>query len=76
MSTSKDGTGKLFNKDTTYGRRWGTMYDVLSDQRVPFSVALWVIVLIRSAITGFGQRSGFAQVIAMMTLEIVVCIGK
>ena len=67
---------KLFTKDSIYGRRWGSLYDTLNERQLYFAVALWVIVLIRSAITGFGQSDGLGQVIAMIVLQVIVFISK
>jgi len=52
------------------------MYDTLNERHLYFAVLLWVIAILRSAITGFGQRNGLAQVIAMTKLQLIVCIGE
>jgi len=52
------------------------MYDTLKEGPMYFAVVLWIIILIRSAITGFGQGNGLAQVIALIVLYLFVCLGK
>ena len=52
------------------------MYDTLSDGRMYFVVVLWIQVLIRSAIVGFGQSHGFAQVIALTIVDCALCISE
>jgi hypothetical protein len=76
LSRNPDSLQKLFTKDSIYERRWGSMYDTLKERRLRFVFGQWVIVLMRSAITGFGQSSGFGQVIAMIALEWIVCVGE
>ena len=39
-------------------------------------VAIWVIVIIRSAIVGFGQNNGLAQVIVLIVVDLLFCIGE
>jgi len=73
ISKRPDGLPKLFAKDSIYGRRWGSMYDTLNERHLYFAVVLWVIAIIRAAITGFGQSNGLAQVVAMTVLQLVVC---
>jgi hypothetical protein len=76
ISRKPGGLQKLFSAEHSYGRRWGSMYDTLNESRLHFSVTLWLIVLIRSAIVGFGQDDGFGQVVSLIILEFIVCISK
>jgi hypothetical protein len=76
ISKKPGGLEQLFSKDHSYARRWGSMYNTLNEGQLYFAVALWVNVLIRSAITAFGQSNGMAQVIALMILEFLVCISE
>lgn len=76
ISKKPGGLEQLFSKDHSYARRWGSMYNTLNKGQLYFAVALWVTVLIRSAITAFGQSNGLAQVIAMIILEFVVCVSE
>jgi predicted N-acyltransferase len=70
-----DGLLALFNKDSIYGRRWGTLYDTLHEGSLYFVSPLLIIVLARSAITGFGQGHGLVQVCISIVLDIFVCVG-
>jgi len=70
-----DGLAALFNKDSMYGRRWGTLYNTLHEGSLSFVGPLLIIVLARSAITGFGQGHGLVQVCLLVVLDIVVCIA-
>jgi hypothetical protein len=76
ISKKPGGLQQLFSQDHSYGRRWGSMYDTLNEGQLYFAVALWMFVLIRSAITGFGQSNGFAQVVTLIVVEFVVCISE
>ena len=76
ISKRPDGLPKLFAKDSIYGRRWGSMYDTLNERHLYFAVVLWVIAIIRAAITGFGQSNGLAQVVAMTVLQLAVCTSE
>jgi hypothetical protein len=76
ISKKPGGLERLFSKDHSYSRRWGSMYNTLNEGQLYFAVALWINVLIRSAITAFGQSNGMAQVIAMIILEFLVCVCK
>jgi hypothetical protein len=75
ISRSPDGIQRLYSKDHTYGRRWGSMYNMLNEGQLYFAAILWIVALIRSAITGFGQSSGLAQVIALIIVELTLCIS-
>jgi hypothetical protein len=75
ISRRHDGLQVLFNQYSTYARRWGTLYDTLHEGSLYFVAPLLVIVLARSAITGFGQGHGLVQVCTLIGLDIVVCIG-
>ena len=76
FARKSDGLQKLFTKGSIYERRWGSMYDTFKEHRLRFVFAQWIIVLMRSAITSFGQSYGFGQVIAMIALESIVCVGE
>jgi hypothetical protein len=75
IARGPDGLVALFNKDGTYGRRWGTLYNTLHEGSLYFVGPLLIIVLVRSAVTGFGQGYGLAQVCILIVLDIVVCVG-
>jgi hypothetical protein len=70
------GLAMLFDRDGVYGRRWGTLYNTLHEGSLYFIFPLLIVVLARSAITGFGQGHGMAQVFALIALDIIVCVGK
>jgi Transient receptor potential (TRP) ion channel. len=76
VSKRPGGLKDLYAKDGIYGRRWGAMYETLNDKHLYFAVALWVIAIIRGAITGFGQSSGLAQLVTMTVVQSIFCIGK
>jgi Transient receptor potential (TRP) ion channel len=76
ISKKPDGLQRLFSADHTYVHRWGSMYDKLAAGQVYFSVAVWTVVLLRSAITGFGQRSGVAQVVSLIIVDLVFSFSK
>jgi hypothetical protein len=76
ISKKQGGLEQLFSKDHSYARRWGSMYNTLNEGKLYFAVALWMNVLIRSAITAFGQSNGIAQVIAFIILEFIVCVSE
>ena len=71
-----EGLQKLFSQDYSYIDRWGSLYDTMSERKIRFVVALWVIVIIRSAIVGFGQNNGLVQVIVLIVMEFLFCVGK
>jgi hypothetical protein len=72
-----DGAGlaALFDGDSMYGRKWGTLYNTLHEGSLLFVGPLLVVVLARSAITGFGQGHGGIQVFVLVGVDIVVCAG-
>jgi hypothetical protein len=76
ISKKPGGLEQLFSKEHSYARRWGSMYNTLNEGQLHFAVALWFNVLIRSAITAFGQSNGIAQVIAFIILEFIVCVSE
>jgi Transient receptor potential (TRP) ion channel len=76
ISRTPDGSFKLFSKDYTYIDRWGSLYDTMSERRIPFVIATWSIVIIRSAIVGFGQHNGLAQVIVLIVVDLIFCAGE
>jgi hypothetical protein len=76
ISRRQDGVQRLYSKDHTYARRWGSMYDTLKEGQLYFAPVLWIVVLIRSAIIGFGQGSGLAQVIALIALDFCISLGE
>jgi Transient receptor potential (TRP) ion channel len=71
-----DGITHLFTKGSPYARRWGSLYDVLSEKRLPFMIPLLALVVMRSAVVGFGQHNGLAQVITILALEVITCVGE
>jgi hypothetical protein len=75
IARRSDGLVALFNKDSMYGRRWGTLYDALHEGSLYFVGPLLIIVLARSAITGFGQGHGLVQVCISVVLDVFVCFG-
>ena len=70
-----DGTQKLFSSDHSYIHRWGSLYDKLSEVKIHFVVVLWVVVVIRSAIVGFGQNNGLVQVVCLIVVDSLLCFG-
>ena len=48
----------------------------MNDGKIPFVVALWVVVIIRSAIVGFGQNNGLVQVIILIVVDLLFCFGE
>jgi hypothetical protein len=38
VSSRADGIAYLFSKETSYGRKWGTMYNMLAEARIWFLV--------------------------------------
>ena len=50
ISKRPGGTARLFSNKTSYGRRWGTLYNSLNENRLFFVVSLLFVVLARSAI--------------------------
>ena len=75
LTRRPDGIELLFDKHGVYAPRWGALYEVLHDSKVFFVVPLLVVVIIRSAIVGFG-RSGLSQVATLIVLESLLCIGE
>ena len=71
-----EGREKLFSKDHTYVHRWGSLYDTMSEEKIYFAVGLWVIVIIRSAVIGFGQGNGLAQVACLIVVDTLFCFGE
>jgi hypothetical protein len=76
ISRTPDGLKKLFNADSTYGCRWGTLYNTLREGRLSFVPFLLVVVVVRSAITSFGQGHGLLQLCAMIVVDLIVCISE
>ena len=70
------GLQQLFNAKSTYGRRWGTLYDTLREGRLSFVGVFLVVIVIRSAIISFGQGNGLLQLCLSVVLDIIVCIGE
>jgi hypothetical protein len=69
------GLQQLFSKQSTYGRRWGSLYNVLHESKVSFLIALVLAAFIRSAIVGFGH-SGASQVATLIVLESAMGFGE
>ena len=62
ISKRPGGTALLFSNKTSYGRRWGTLYDSLNENRLFLVVPLLSVVLVRSAIVCvFNSHSLFAD---------------
>src|ERR1700722_10361448 len=76
MSTRKYTLQRLYSKDYTYLHRWGSLYDTLKEGPMYFAVVLWTIILVRSGIIGFGQGNGLAQVVALIVVDLVICISE
>jgi hypothetical protein len=76
VSLQPSGLEDLYQRDGRYVRRWGSMYDALNEKRIFFVLLLVGLVLIRSAVVGFGQGSGITQVIAMIAVEGVTAVGE
>lgn len=51
LAARPGGSAWLFSNDTSYGRRWGTLYNTLSETTVYFVAPFLVFVIARSAIT-------------------------
>jgi len=75
ISSRPGGTALLFSDKKSYGRRWGTVYDTLNETRLFFVVPLLIVSLARSAVIGFGQGHGFAQVIALIAIEAITALS-
>jgi hypothetical protein len=76
LASKPDGIQHLFSKESTYARRWGSLYDVLDHNRILFMIPLLAVVVIRSAVVGFGQRDGMGQTVTIIVLELVTCVGE
>jgi hypothetical protein len=76
LASKPDGIQHLFTKGSTYARRWGSLYDVLDHNRLLFMIPLLAVVVMRSAVVGFGQRSGMAQTIAIIAIELITCASE
>jgi hypothetical protein len=76
LASTPDGIDHLFTKGSSYARRWGSLYEVLDHHRIFFMIPILAVVVMRSAAIGFGQRSGLAQVIAIIVLELITCTGE
>jgi hypothetical protein len=76
LASRPGGLEQLFTAKSTYGRRWGSLYDVLHENKLNFIVLNNVASLVCNAIIGFGHRSGKAQVGTLIVLELSMCIGK
>jgi hypothetical protein len=75
LASRPGGLEQLFTARSTYGRRWGSLYDVLHENKLKFIILNHLASFVRSAIVGFGRRSGAAQVVALIVLELCMCIG-
>jgi len=75
LSHRPGGMQQLFNAKSSYGRRWGTLYDTLHENSVIYVIPLTGVVILRSAIIGFGQKSGLVQSGALIFLETVIFLG-
>src|ERR1700722_695231 len=75
-AVSPDGINRLFTNGSPYARRWGSMYDVLSEKRLNFVIPLFAVVVMRSAVVAFGQHNGLAQVVTILVLELITCVGE
>lgn len=76
LASKPGGIEHLFTKGGNYARRWGTLYDVLDYNRIFFVIPLLAVVVIRSAVVGFGQRNGLAQALTIIFLELTTCVGE
>jgi hypothetical protein len=50
ISNHPGGIARLFSSKTSYGRRWGTLYDSLNENRLFFVVPLLFVILARSIV--------------------------
>jgi hypothetical protein len=76
IAKQPDGTEKLFSPQETYIRRWGSLYDTLREGQMSFIFMLLIYSLIRSAIIGFGQHNGLAQVVSLIIIDLLICISE
>ena len=75
LASRPNGIEQLFSQQTTYGRRWGTLYDVLHETRVFWIVPELLAALTRSAIVGL-VHSGVVQLGVLIALELGMCLGE
>jgi hypothetical protein len=69
------GIEQLFTIESTYARRWGSLYSTLKETQLSFVLVLLAAAFIRRIIIGFGQKSGLAQNILLILLELAMFIG-
>lgn len=50
IASQPDRRTQLFNKTTTYGRRWSSLYDTLNETRLSFLVLLLVMIVAKAAV--------------------------
>jgi hypothetical protein len=71
-----NGHSMLFDQDSTYGRRWGSLYNTYREGSLAFVGIFLIVMLARSVITGFGQGHGLAQMCALLAVDLIVCISE
>jgi hypothetical protein len=76
LASTPDGIQRLFTRDSSYVRQWGSIYDALDHKRIYFVIPILGIVVMRSAVVGFGQHSGLAQAIVIVLVELIACAGE
>jgi hypothetical protein len=76
LASRPDGIQRLFTHGSPYVRQWGTLYDALDHKRLSFIIPILGIIVLRSAVVGFGQHSGMAQAIIIALFESIACVGE
>jgi hypothetical protein len=75
LSRTPEGLEQLFDKESTYARRWSSLYNTFKESKLNFLAWNLSAALVRRIIIGFGQHSGLAQNILLLLFELVVSIG-
>jgi hypothetical protein len=76
LASRPGGLEQLFTAKSTYGRSWGSLYDVLHEDKLQFIILNNLASLVRNAIIGLCHGSGGSQVGTLIVLELSMCIGK
>jgi hypothetical protein len=75
LASKPNGIEQLFTTESTYGRRWGALYNVLHEKKVAYIIPDLLMVVSCSAVIGF-CHSGVIQVGILVGLESVMCISE
>jgi hypothetical protein len=76
LSRTPEGLEQLFNEESTYARRWSSLYNTFKETKINFLAWNLSAAFVRRVIIGFGQHSGLAQNILLLLFELGVCIGQ